>query len=224
MDSRKLLQQTFGLMLMGLLLVGCGGALGKPTPTPQPPGTVTGKVMYEALTNGGSAEPMPGVMVALCRAPAEGLPEGAPVAASNKDALEHICTLQEAPTALTDADGEFVLDGVPPAVYVVMFHLFPDEMAGVEWDGVVLTEAVLNEVDMEVSPSGESDFWEDGGPVIALANWRAGEGMTVATGNVCSNKVGFCFSVHSELLHSVVELEPNGTVEIELTTHFKASE
>ena len=224
MNSRKLVQQTFGLALTALLLTGCGGASAKPTPTPQPPGAVTGKVMYEALTNGGSAEPMPGVMVALCRVPAEGLPEGPPVAASNRDETEHICTLQGALTALTDADGEFTLDGVPPAAYVVMFHLFPDAMEGVEWDGVALTEASLNEVDMVVSPSGESDFWEDGGPAIALANWSAAEGMTVATGNVCSNKFGFCFSIHSERLHSVAELESNQTVEIELTTHFKSSE
>ena len=50
--------------------------------------------------------------------------------------------------------------------------------------------------------------------------------MTVATGNVCYTKVGFCFSIRDERLHSVVELESNQTVEIELTeltAHFKYS-
>jgi hypothetical protein len=182
--------------------------------------------MYEDLTNGGSAEPMPDVMIALCRVPAEGLPEGPTVARSNRDETEHICTLQGVPTALIDADGAFTLDGVPPATYLVMFHLFPAEVEaqGVEWNGVALTEAPFNEVDMEVPPSSKSDFWEDGGPAIALWNWSAAEGETVGKGNVCSHKFGFCFSIRDERLHPVIEVEPNETVEIELTAHFKPGE
>jgi len=38
MDSRNLLQQTFGLALIALLLTGCGGA---------PVGTITGMVLQE---------------------------------------------------------------------------------------------------------------------------------------------------------------------------------
>jgi len=37
MSSKKLLQQTFGLTLLVLLLVGCGGAQTKPTATSVPP-------------------------------------------------------------------------------------------------------------------------------------------------------------------------------------------
>lgn len=37
MTSKKLLQQTFGLTLVVLLLVGCGGAQTKPAATPVPP-------------------------------------------------------------------------------------------------------------------------------------------------------------------------------------------
>ena len=218
MTSRRLLQQTFSWTLIVLLLAGCGGA------QTGPPGIVTGRVMYEDLSIGGSAEPMPGVMVALCQVPAEGLPEGPAVAESNTDETEHICTLQGTPTALTDADGVFRLDGVPPATYLVMFHLFPDEMEGLEWDGVSLTEAPFDAIDMVIPPSGESGFWEDGGPAIALANWSAAEGMTVSRGNVCSDKFGFCFSIRAERLSPIIEVESNETVEIELTAHFNSRE
>jgi hypothetical protein len=163
-------------------------------------------------------------MITLCRVRAEGLPEGPTVARSNKDETEHICMLQGVPTALTDADGVFTLDGVPPAAYLVMFHLFPDKMEGVEWNGVVLTEAPFDEVDNEIPPSGVSDFWENGGPAIARGNWSEAEGMTVSTGNVCSNEFGFCFSIRDERLHPVIEVESNETVEVELTTHFKPNE
>jgi hypothetical protein len=176
--------------------------------------------MYTDLSNGGNAEPVPNVMVVLCQVPAEGLPEGPAVAESNRNETEHICTLKGVPTALTDADGVFTLDGVPPATYLVVFHLFPDEMEEVEWDGVTLMEAHFNAIDQAVSPSGEAGFWEDGGPVIGRGNWSAAEGMTVSTGNVCSNKFGFCFSIRDGRPSPVIEIESNETVEIELTTHF----
>ena len=37
MNNRKLLQQTFGFILIVLMLAGCGGAQAEPTPTPVPP-------------------------------------------------------------------------------------------------------------------------------------------------------------------------------------------
>jgi hypothetical protein len=180
--------------------------------------------MYEKLTNGGIAEHAPGIMIALCKVPAEGLPEGPAVSRSNRDETEHICTLLGMPTALTDADGAFTLDGVPPATYLVMFHLFPAEVEGIKWNGVALTEAPLNEVDMEFPPSGESDFWENGGPAIAIASWDNVEGMTVTRGNVCSEKYGFCFSIRDKRPHPDIKVEPNETVFIELTAHFKPEE
>ena len=105
---------TIALVTM-ILLTGCLSACATPaptatpvptaTPTPLPPGTITGEVMYEHLTNRSNTEPIPDVMIALCRVPAEGLPEGPPVSASNRDESEHICTLQGTPTALTDTEG-----------------------------------------------------------------------------------------------------------------------
>jgi hypothetical protein len=226
--QHKVITSLITILLLNFLS-GCGTPtptatpLPTATPTPKPPGTVTGKVLYKGLTKPGDTEPMADVMIALCRVSEEGLPEGPPIATKNRDETEHICTLQGEPTTLTDADGAFTLDGVPPATYLVMFHLFPAEVQaeGVQWNGVVLTEAVVDEVDMAVSPSGESGFWENGGPAISLMNWKAGEGMTVSEGNVCSDKFGFCFSIHDEGLSPVITLESNETVEVELTAHFK---
>jgi hypothetical protein len=192
-----------------------------PTPTPEPPGTVSGKVVYKNLTSPGNAEPMADVLIALCLITDEGPPEGPPVATKNRDETEHICTLQGEPTALTGTDGAFTLDGVSPGDYLVLFHLFPSELHETEWHGVILTEAVVDEAEMAVAPSGESDFWQAGGPAISLMNWKAGEGMTLSHGNVCSDKFGFCFSIRDEDLSPVIELESHQTVEVELIAHFK---
>ena len=231
---RKSFQLVFlSFVFLMILLNGCAPASTQvpSTPTPiEPPGTIIGKVVYADPSNGGSAEPMQDVMVVLCRVPAEGLPEGPAVASSNRDETEHICTLLGTPTALTDPDGVFTLDGVPSATYLVMFHLFPDEMEGVEWDGVALMEAYLNEdiSTIDIPPSGESGFWEDGGHAIATMafTFDSGkfEGNWLARGNVCSNKFEFCFSIRDNYLNPVTEVESNETVEIELTAHFKSRE
>jgi hypothetical protein len=193
-------------------------------PPPQPPGTITGTMKYEQLSGGGSAEPVPDMLIALCRVPAAGLPDGPIVASSNRGKTEHICTVQGAPTAVTDKDGAFTLASVPPATYLVMFHLSPAaaEASRAGWNGVALTEASFNEIDGKVPSSSKPDFWEDGGPAIALASWSASEGMTVTTGNVCSDKFGFCFSIRDGHAQPVIEVKPSETVEIELTTHLKS--
>ena len=218
MINRKVWLQTACFTLIGLVLTGCGSVLSGP------PGAVNGTVMYEELNSSGSPEPMPGVMVALCLVSKDGLPEGPVVATTNRGETEPICTLQAAPTALTDADGRFTLDGVLPGTYLLLFHMWPDKVEGLQWDGVSLTEAPLNEIDMVIPPSEETDFWEDGGPAISLASWSAGEGMIVTRGTVCSDKYGFCFSVYDEQLSSIIEVRSNETVEAELTTNFKPSE
>ena len=127
---------------------------------------------------------------------------------------------------MSSADGTFKLEGVFPGTYLVLFHLFPAkvEAMGGEWNGVALTEAAYNEIDGVIPSSEAPDFWENGGPAIALANWSADEGMIVSRGNVCSNKLGFCFSIIDERSHPVIEVEPNKIVEIDLTAHFAPEE
>lgn len=200
-------------------------------PTDVPLGTITGKVTYADLSNINSAKPMQDVMVLLCRVPAEGLPFGPTVASINRDETEDICTLQGTPTALTDSEGVFTLDGVPSATYLVLFHLFPDEMEGVEWDGVALMEAYLSEVTGEIPPSGESGFWEDGvfGSLEKITmSWNPTINKnfeySLNMGTVCSRKFGFCSSIRDEHPSPVTEVESNETVEIELTTYFEREE
>jgi len=197
------------------------------TPTPVPIHVMEEQaqaLLVEAMTfhtSPGNTEPMADVLIALCRVSEEGLPEGPPVATKNRGETEHICTLQGEPIALTGADGAFMLDGVPPGDYLVLFHLFPSEIHETKWHGVALTEAVVDEVKMAVAPSDKPDFWQAGGPAIALANWKAGEGMTLSQGNVCSDKFGFCFSIRDEGLSPVIEVASHETVEVELTAHLK---
>ena len=105
-----------------------------------------------------------------------------------------------------------------------MFHPSPAaaESSRAEWNGAALTEASFNEVDGNVPSSNRPDFWEDGGPAVALASRSAGEGMTLTTGTVCSDKFGFCFSIRNGHAHPVIEVKPSETVKIELSTHLKS--
>jgi hypothetical protein len=210
------------LASLSLLILSCG--IFQASPTPQPPGKISGKVIYQDLKKPGSHEPLPGVRVALCRISAAGLPKGPPVASGSQG--EQICILQAAPAVLTDADGAFVLDGVPPGAYLVLFHPSPDEIEaqGLKWDGVVLTEAPFNEVKSVVPPVQGSSFWEQGGKFIGESLWSIETGLRLSKGNVCSNKYKFCFSIRDERLYPVVTVEPNGMVEIELTAHFKSKQ
>lgn len=218
MNCKKLLPHTLWFILIVMLLVGCGGV------QTEPPGNVSGRVIYRNLDMSGSPDLMPGVMVVLCRVSNDGLPEGPVVGSSNYGETESICMLQGAPTALTDADGRFTLDGVTPGTYLLLFHLWPDGVGELQWDGVTLTEAPFDEVDRVIPPSEAKDFWERGGPTIALANWSASEGMNLTRGNICSDKFGFCFSVYDERLSPIIEVKSNETVEAELTTYFKPDE
>jgi len=215
MVNKRLLQKMLGFTLTVLLLAGCRGA----------PGNISGKMIYENLTNGGSTKPMANVMIVLCRVSSDGLPDGPVVAASNKGEIEHICTLQGGATTLTDTDGTFTLNDVPPAIYLVMFHLFPAELdkQGVEWNDIALTEASWNDVD-GVEPSVASGFWEDGGKAFALSDWNSRDGTTVTKGNVCSNKFGFCFSILEGGPYPVIEVKSDETIKVELTAHFTPKE
>jgi hypothetical protein len=114
-----------------------------------------------------------------------------------------------------------LLDNVSPGTYLVTFSLFPSEIEGEEWGGIAVTETPLGATDMDTPASGEPDFWQSGGPAIALANWNHVEGMTVTTGNVCSNEVSFCFSLREGRLEPVVAVGSNETVEVDLVASFQ---
>ncbi len=215
----------FAVLAVALLLVtaACGSATPEPTADPGPRGTVRGTVVYEDLANEGGVEPMGGVRIVLCRVPAEGLPEGPVVAPGAGGDGEEICALQAVLTGLSGPDGAFTLDDVGPATYLVMFHPWPGEIEGHEadWDGALLTEGALDEAEMHVSPSGSPGFWERGGPVVALANWSDAGEINLWKGNLCSHRLGFCFSVRGGRPHPIVEVGPGETLEVELTAHFE---
>ena len=65
-----------------------------------------------------------------------------------------------------------LLDNVSPGTCLVTFSLFPSELEGVEWSGIAVTEAPLSATGMDIPAFGEADFWQSGGPAIALANWN----------------------------------------------------
>jgi hypothetical protein len=189
---------------------------------PKIAGTVTGKMLYSELKSNGSAEPMANVMVVLCRIPEGGLPEGPAISVANDDELEQICTLQGTPTALTDADGVFTLESVPVASYLAMFHPYPNQLEGIEWDGIPVTEAPHNNIDKVIPAISESDFWETGGFGVASAKgWSATEGFIFTTGNFCSQKYGICFMLQEKHPSPVVEVESNQLADIELTNYIK---
>ena len=125
MTSRKLLQQTFGLTLVVLLLTGCGGAPAEPTatPTPAPPtatptptattGQVRGILVYEDTQK--------------------------PVVAKNlhlviAEVTASAVTLNYTPgdpRTETDDSGTFVFENVPPGTYCLTAEYFPlDNDAG----------------------------------------------------------------------------------------------
>jgi hypothetical protein len=189
--------------------------------TPAPSGTISGKVVYQDTKIANSLQPLPGVLVALCRISEEGHSEIPPVAVTAQG--ESICTLQSSPIVPTNADGTFVMQGVPPGTYLLLFHLRPDELGDApdEWDSVVLTDAYVDEIEMVVPPMKDSDFWETGGLIFGQVNLSVELGARVSNGNVCSNKYGFCFSVRDELLHPVVDVESNTIAEVEVVTYAK---
>jgi hypothetical protein len=219
MKLHKLPCRIFAFIVVVSLLMACKTL--QASPTPEPPGRISGQVIYQDLKETDDPEPLAGILVVLCRLSGESQPEGPPVAVSNQG--KPICTLQGEPTVSTSEDGSFILEGVTPATYLVMFQLWPDNIrAGeVEWEEVILTEANLNEVKGVISPSNKLDFWETGGPVIGTMDWSFSKGSRISDGNLCSNKYGFCFSVHEERLDPVIDVKANGMVDVELVAHFQ---
>lgn len=211
---------------VALLLVAsaCGGATPAAPADPAAPGTVEGTIVYQDLGHDDGVEPLGDVMIVLCQVPADGLPQGPVVAPGDRAEPADVCALQAVPTALSGPDGAFTLDDVPPGTYLVMFHAWPEQMEGREadWDGVVLTEGSLHEAEMQVSASNSPDFWERGGAVVALADENAADGMSLWKGNLCSHRLGFCFSVRDGRPDPVIEVGSAETLQVELTAHFEA--
>lgn len=188
-------------------------------------GNISGSVVYENPDKEMPHEPLKNVKIVLCEVSEdEGLPEGPVVASINEDRVENIGILIAEPTAITDSVGGFMLTKVPLGTYLILFHLFPDELIGIDWHDGVLTEAYIDfrsQKTPTISASEKPDIWEKGGFINAQINWDSKEGFTVEEGNACSETWGFCFMIRDQKPYPVVKVQPDSTIEILLKTNFK---
>jgi len=185
-------------------------------------GTITGSVVNEIPNKEIPREPMENVKIVLCQvAEEDGLPEGPMVASMNEDKVENIGILLAEPTAVTDSVGRFILTNVPVGNYLILFHLFPDELVGVDWHGAVLTEAYFDFQSQKIPASGTPDFWEKGGLAMVQGNWTSQDGFTAKEGSVCSESLGFCFLIREQKPYPIVKVQPDSTIDIFLTTPLK---
>ena len=185
-------------------------------------GNMSGSVVYENPDKETPREPIQNVKIVLCEVSEDaGVPEGPVVASMNEDKVENIGILIAEPTAVTDSVGRFMLAKVPVGTYLILFHLFPDELIGVDWQGAVLPEAYFDFQSQKIPASGKPDFWEKGGLAMVQGNWSSQEGFTAVEGSVCSESLGFCFLIRDQKPYPIVKVQPDSTIEVLLTTHFK---
>jgi hypothetical protein len=185
-----------------------------------PPGAVAGKITHP------NGEPVAGAFMALCQlSVAEDgspvIPDRFIVGGPNPDNPLEICTLSVEPTASTDSDGDFHLEGVPPGTYLLLYHLFPEELDEA-WPGTLLTTAGMcterTSASMVTKPvickSGNNDFWHNGGLPVGGVSWSTQDGFVQTDGDACSNSLGFCLGLQEERLANVVEVRSEQTEEI----------
>lgn len=185
-------------------------------------GTITGNVFNEIPNKEIPREPLQNVKIVLCKLfERDGLPEGPMVASMNKDKAEKIGILIAEPTAVTDSVGKFMLTNVPVGTYLILFHLFPDELIGVDWQGAVLPQAYFDFQNQKIPASGKADFWEKGGLAVVTGNWSSQDGFTAAEGSVCSESLGFCFMLRDQKPYPIVNVHPDSTVDVLITTQLK---
>jgi hypothetical protein len=133
MSSRRLLQQTFGLTLVVLLLAGCGGAPAEPTatPTPVPPTPTLTPIPPTPTPVPPTATPTPSVLLlGQIKGVLVDKDTGQPILARPalfRDQLEteteaELAEIQEYMDKIeleTDSQGAFLFTGVPSGQYVV---------------------------------------------------------------------------------------------------------
>lgn len=191
--------------------------------TPEPGvGTIQGKMTFEKL-NEESTVPIliQNTLIALCKISDEnGLPKGPSFAARNDELIEEIGVMIAEPIVFTDSTGRFTMTNVPVGTYLVLFHLFDIDTSKVEWRDVRITEAFLALGGEKIPVSGKPDFWEKGGMSLTMGEWNSQDGFTADRGMVCSDKLGFCFSVKDEKPHPIVKVMADSTVNVVLKTHF----
>jgi hypothetical protein len=193
----------------------------------KPTGTIKGRVVYEDLDGKKPSKPMPNVEIVLCRVSEDkGLPDGPVVGIGNVRKVERLCTIPGHPTSISDIDGGFTITHVPTGTYLLLYHLWPNELSSSStgWNDINLTEAVMDTSRNEILASGKQDFWETGGLGYVQLNFARGKGLRVTKGSVCSKKWGFCFSLHDERPRPVVTVRPDSTIDSVLPIYVKPKE
>jgi hypothetical protein len=171
-----------------------------------------------------SGEPLEGSLIILCL-----LPE------AERD--DYICTLQAAPTVLSDESGVFDLSEVPAGSYVLMYGP-SDELESTPdtWEGVKVTKAEPCAIDISAgekaavcqSPKAlESSFWQDGGTYFGSLTYNTagnldeigpviGIGMIyVSNAAVRSNYLGISIMIAKDgKLAPVVNVQAGETTDI----------
>jgi hypothetical protein len=191
-------------------------------------GNINGRLIFGKLDEqkpqaGGQAASrlgLPNAMIVLCQVD-QGLPKGPVVADANEKNPERIGVIRARLKAITDANGQFRLTGVPVGTYLVLFHLLPDVLTtkGENWgDGMIVTEADVDGSLGKIPPAPQ-EFWKTGGFITGSGDWNSQDGFTLKEGTVGSTYSGFCFSVQNQKATPIVEVKPDATVEILLTTN-----
>lgn len=159
------------------------------------------------------------VMIVLCEVD-EGLPEGPVISDMNEEKSERIGIIRGNQRAITDSTGNFMLKDVPVGTYLVLFHLSPDfgKTLSENWgDGIVVTEADWDQSSQRVTPSS-NEFWIEGGILQGTGDWSSQDGFILNEGIVGSTYLGFFFLVHNQRPYHIVNVQPDSTTEILLTT------
>ncbi len=210
----KLRGMFYLLLIVLFALQACG--------SPERTGNISGRLVYGSFGEENPHEVMQNVRIVLCHVD-KGLPKGPVVADMNENNYERIGVIRANPTAETDSDGNFALNRVPVGSYLVLIDLLPmaPRPQGDNWDGIILTKADIDDAFKGIPPSGKPDFWMEGGLVSGKGDWNSKDGFVLTTGMVGCKRLGFFFSVRDQRPYPIVNVRPDSTVEIVLTSHIK---
>lgn len=206
MNHKGLVLQIACSVICLLLLASCGS----------PRGDIEGNIV-----GAGTEEPLQRANIILCLLP--------------EDESNFLCTLQAAPTAVSDSSGTFTISNVPVGNYVLMYGL-PGELvfSADEWEGVRVTKAEpcmrnMHNAVCQSSEDPEGVFWKEGGTLIGDAIFKLGspdeepESTVVSTGGgaytfqgaVRSDHTGISIMIVKGELAPVVHVKAGETTDIE---------
>jgi hypothetical protein len=215
------IRKRIALCLLPVLML-----VGSACTSAQRTGNISGRLVYAEFGKEASQEAMANVRIILCHVD-RGLPDGPVVGNVNKGRTERIGVIKAGLAAVTDETGKFTITGVPTGSYLVLLDLAPAAAPRPpedSWDGMILTEADVDNSLNGVSPSGKADFWMGGGFFSGTGDWSSEKGFVFKEGMVGSKTLALFFSVKDQRPYPVVEVRADSTVEVALESHIKPGE